>query len=372
MPFNLFVGVCSMSFGLSVDFATFNRIVASVIAESKPVLIRGRHGIGKSELVYQIARELNLPIVERRASQMTEGDLVGLPSINGNRTSFNPPDWFKEACERPVALFLDEVDRATIEVRQGIFELTDSRKLNGHVLHPGTRIFAAVNGGVHAAQYQVGEMDPAELDRWSVFDVEPTVEDWLKWAKDNTHTVIWDFINNHRNHLEHNQGDFEPNKKYPSRRSWKRCNDVLNHAGLLTGDYNKDVVPLAAAFVGYEAAIELGSFIQNYQRIVTPADILVDGKFNLVEKFAINEHVQLIDKMEASKVFHETLTPEKIKNVATYFMMLPSEAAMKLWKIVGKPPAPKENTIALHKATVNGVKVGDHVTKLLSDVKPKK
>jgi hypothetical protein len=32
-------------------------------------------------------------------------------------------------------LFLDEVDRATLEVRQGIFELTDSRKLNGHYLH---------------------------------------------------------------------------------------------------------------------------------------------------------------------------------------------------------------------------------------------
>jgi hypothetical protein len=361
-----------MSFGLSVDFVTFNRIIPSVVAEAKPILIRGRHGIGKSELVYQVARELGLPVVERRASQMTEGDLVGLPSINGNRTSFNPPDWFKEACEHPVVLFLDEVDRATIEVRQGIFELTDSRKLNGHILHRGTRIFAAVNGGMHAAQYQVGEMDPAELDRWSVFDVEPTIEDWLIWAKDNVHSVIWDFVNNHRNHLEHNNGDFEPNKKYPSRRSWKRCNDVMHHAGLLTGEYSKDIIPLSAAFVGYEAAIELGSFIQNYQRIVTPADIIDKAKFNLVEKFAINEHVQLIDKMDASKALQDKLTPEQITNLATYLFMLPSEATMKLWKIVGRPPAPKDNTIALHKTVINGVKVGDYITKLLSDVAVKK
>lgn len=360
-----------MAFGLSVDFATFNRIVNAVVAEAKPVLIRGRHGIGKSELVYQIARNLNLPVVERRASQMTEGDLVGLPVINGNRTSFNPPDWFKDACERPVALFLDEVDRATTEVRQGIFELTDSRKLNGHTLHPGTRIFAAVNGGVHGSQYQVGEMDPAELDRWSVFDVQPTVEDWLTWAKDNTHSVIWDFINNHRNHLEH-EGEFEPNKKYPSRRSWKRANDVLCAAGLLTGDYNKDIIPLAAAFIGYEAAIELGSFIQNYQKLVTPSDIINDGKFSLVEKFSLNEHIQLIEKMEASGTFNALLTPEQMNNVATYFISLSSEVAMKLWKVVGKPPSPKENTINLHKCTVNGVKVGDHVTKLLTDNRPKK
>ena len=57
-------------------------------------------------------------------------------------------------------------------------------------------------------------MDPAELDRYTVFDVEPTVEDWLAWGKDNVAALTWDFINNNRTHLEH-AGDFEPNKVYP-------------------------------------------------------------------------------------------------------------------------------------------------------------
>ena len=208
---------------MAVDFRTFVNIVPHVCEVRKPVLIRGRHGIGKSEIVYQTAYTLAMPVVERRASQMTEGDLVGLPSTDGNVTSFNPPEWFKTACDQPVILFLDEVDRATIEVRQGIFELTDSRKLNGHVLHPDTLIFAAVNGGEHGDQYQVGEMDPAELDRWTVFDVEPTVEDWLDWGKEKVTPIVWDFINQNRNHLEH-EGEFEPNKVYPSRRSWHRLN----------------------------------------------------------------------------------------------------------------------------------------------------
>ena len=148
---------------MAIDFATFLTVAPHVLNSRLPVLIRGRHGVGKSEVVYMIAEQRELPVVERRASQMTEGDLVGLPSTDGNTTSFNPPDWFKTACDNPVVLFLDEVDRATIEVRQGIFELTDSRKLNGHVLHKDTLIFAAVNGGEHGDQYQVGEMDPAEL-----------------------------------------------------------------------------------------------------------------------------------------------------------------------------------------------------------------
>ena len=168
---------------MSVDFKTFLNIVPHVVDIKKPVLLRGRHGIGKSEIVYQFAEAKELPVVERRASQMTEGDLLGLPSVEGGVTAWCAPDWLHRACTEPVILFLDEVDRATSEVRQGIFELTDSRKISGNVLHPDTLIFAAVNGGEHGSQYQVGEMDPAELDRWTVFDLEPSVEDWLNWPR---------------------------------------------------------------------------------------------------------------------------------------------------------------------------------------------
>ena len=151
---------------MAIPFSSFIKCATYVLDIKKPVLIRGRHGIGKSETVYQISEKMGLPVVERRASQMTEGDLMGLPSIDGESTKWNAPDWFKTACDQAVILFLDEVDRATMEVRQGIFELTDSRKLNGWHLHPETLIMAAVNGGEHGANYSVGEMDPAELDRW--------------------------------------------------------------------------------------------------------------------------------------------------------------------------------------------------------------
>jgi ATP-dependent protease Clp ATPase subunit len=67
---------------MSVDFATFTKVAPHVTAVKKPVLLRGRHGIGKSCVVYQTAAGLNLPVVERRASQMTEGDLVGVNALD--------------------------------------------------------------------------------------------------------------------------------------------------------------------------------------------------------------------------------------------------------------------------------------------------
>jgi|TARA_R110000787_G_scaffold162673_1_gene276071 hypothetical protein len=348
---------------MAVDFTTFSQIVNHVTAVRKPVLLRGRHGIGKSTVVYQFADKNNLEIVERRASQMTEGDLVGLPTIENNSTTFNPPDWFKAACDRPVVLFLDEVDRATLEVRQGIFELTDSRKLNGHNLHPDTLVFAAVNGGEHGSQYQVGEMDPAELDRWTVFDVEPTVEDWLSWASDaSISPEIWNFINQNRTHLEHTD-DYEPNKVYPSRRSWERLDQCLTQAGLLE-EASPALYTLTSAFVGFEAAVSFNDFIQNYDRQVTTEDILVKGDFSKVADFGINDHTAIIDKFEAEGTFKAELEQDLIDNLARYFVMLPSEVAMKLWTVMGKGEV--NNTVKLHKSDVDGQSVSKHFVKMIN------
>ena len=353
---------------MAIDFKTFRNCAPHVVKARKPLLLRGRHGIGKSEVVYQIAEDLELPVVERRASQMTEGDLLGMPSpelieVNGERASvFRPFEWFLRACTEPVVLFLDEVDRATTEVRQGIFELTDSRKLAGWSLHPDTIVVAAVNGGDHGSQYQVNEMDPAELDRYTVFDLEPTVEDWLDWAKENVDTVAWDFINQNRNHLEHND-DYEPNKVYPSRRSWKRLNDCLTEADLYAKEADQGLLfNLSTAFVGFEAAVSFLDFFKNYDHQVTWQQIVDDGDVHLTNSFDINGHCAMIEKMEASVLFEEDLTDTQLDNLASYFEALPSEVAMKLWTAVGaKAVEKKDNIVKFH------ARVRDSLIKILGD-----
>jgi len=355
---------------MAIDFKTFLSCAPHVIAVRKPILLRGRHGVGKSEVVYQVAESMGLPVVERRASQMTEGDLLGMPSpelveVNGEQASvFRPFSWLIQACTEPVVLFLDEVDRATTEVRQGIFELTDSRKIAGWVLHEETIVIAAVNGGEHGDQYQVNEMDPAELDRYTVFDVEPSVEDWLDWAKTNVHGIVWDFVNQNRNHLDH-KDDFEPNKVYPSRRSWKRLNDCLVQAEAVE-EASPLLFNLSTAFVGFEAAVAFNDFVKNYERVVTVEEVLVEGNVDATTNFDLNEHCALIEKMEAKDTFATVLPKEQVQNLANYSVTLPSEAFMKLWTLVGKGDV-LENTTGLHSATANnGTKVSSYIVEILT------
>jgi hypothetical protein len=358
----------------TISFATFLSIVPFVTKTKKPVLIRGRHGIGKSEVVYQYAANINLPVIERRASQMTEGDLLGLPTIKDGRTTWNPPDWFMDACKNPVVLFMDEIDRATMEVRQGFFQLTDSRALNGFTLHPDTLIFAAVNGGENGSQYQVGEMDPAELDRWTVFDLEPSVEDWLNHAKGKVHGALWDFINKNHSHLEHKKV-YEPNKIYPSRRSWFRLNDTLAMSGILDTNFKQDkgslltVYNISTAFVGVEAAVAIRDFLEKYDSQVTVDDVIKKGKITSTKDWAIGEHSAFAEKVKATMdaPYMDALNEKHKANFLRYLFTLPSEVFMVYITFLSSQHAQK--MIELFQMEVDGQRLANYVRKYTVTVK---
>jgi hypothetical protein len=303
-------------------------------------------------------------VVERRASQMTEGDLLGLPKVAKGVTTWCAPDWLAEACKKPVVLFLDEVDRATMEVRQGIFELCDSRKIAGHTLHKDTLIFACVNGGEHGSQYQVGEMDPAELDRYTVFDVEPSVEDWLAWAKGKIATEIFDFINHNHKHLEHND-DYEPNKVYPSRRSWERLSKTLK--GLPSIDHGTTLYHISTAFVGFEAAVAFNDFMAKYERQVTIENLLDEGRFELIKDWKINDHNAMVEKFKSKDIFTGRLSDTRLNNLARYFVSLPSEIVMILWQAMAQTEESTYNIAKLWAIEVDGTLIQDFVVGILSN-----
>src|SRR5579863_4412898 len=159
----------------------FKNLIASckLLPQDISVLIRGDHGIGKSQVVFALGQHFGLPVIDRRLSQLDSGDILGLPKLENNVTKFMPPDWVMRACTEPVVLFLDEINRAVPEVMQAAFQLVLDRQLSGHKLHEGTRVYAAVNTN---ARYQTNEMDPALLDRFWAIDLEPTDDDWYAWA----------------------------------------------------------------------------------------------------------------------------------------------------------------------------------------------
>jgi len=298
--------------------------------------MRGRHGIGKSELAKQIGDNiLGLPIIEVRLSQMDTGDLLGLPYAEGDRTIFKPMDWFKTACDEPCLLFIDEIDRAIKELRQGVFQLTDSRALNGRSLHKDTIIIGACNSGVYSELYDVGQMDPAELSRWSVWDLAPTVQDWIAWARldDNIILTIIDFIASNPEHLEYkNEHIFD--KIHPTRRSWKRLSDVLS--GYDFTEIDSSLFAIANSFVGIEASSAFEEFVQNRSEHVTIDELLDGVVFGVVEKYSAVQHSNLIDRLEKNECLNYHLRKETCENIAEYSAHLNNELLLKFYHVLMK------------------------------------
>lgn len=144
------------------------------------ILLIGRHGIGKSEILTHYYERLGMRVVTLFLGQMADpGDLIGLPREEEGRTVFLPPYWFPQDDE-PIVLFLDELNRARPEMLQAVMDLCLNRTLASRSLPAGSRLIAAINEG---DDYQLTELDPALLSRFNTYRFAPTAADWLAYAE---------------------------------------------------------------------------------------------------------------------------------------------------------------------------------------------
>ena len=322
--------------------------IVQALSPKTTILVRGRHGIGKSQSVYQLGEKWGLPVIERRLSQMTEGDMIGLPNMSDmdgeGVTRFNPPDWFMRACREPAVLFLDEINRATPEILQASFQVAGSRELNGNKLHEGTRVIAAINA---SAEYTVNDMDPALLDRFWVVDLDPDVKDWLAWAKEICHPLVYDFIQSNERHLEHT-GGIEPGKVYPSRRSWEKVSRELDLSGAISKPSGPLFYGISFGLLGVETAQAFTEYAKSIDDQLSAEDVLDKWGKSMkarIEKFGNDKFNILIEKI-GDYTGANVLTDKQTKNLVAFCSnpCFPRELLVSMWtSLVDRPDKKPEN-----------------------------
>lgn len=325
------------------------------------VLIKGDHGIGKSMIVRMIARVLkndmiakgllapgsDYPVVDRRLSQMSEGDMIGLPSQDGKTTRFLPMDWFMECVESPCLLFLDEGNRGSQEVLQASFQIALDLELNGHHLNPLSRVMMAINAD--ETKYQVNPMDPAFIDRWWICDLQPTFDEWMTWALDQTpeggcvHKHITDFLTVSRLMLDpsYNEG---PSEKDTSRRSWARFSQCYVENKLfdldLTNEANKTFLThFAEGFLGKPVAGAFLTYVCTIERHISALDIL-DNFENVTDRIeALSQgEVNGVNNKIVEWVCENVLTTDQCKRLGKWFECQPAEISCGLWQQIAMHP----------------------------------
>jgi MoxR-like ATPase len=153
----------------------------------RAALLEGPTGIGKSELVRQVAQSLGIGFAILDLSLLEPPDLVGLPVLADGRTAYAIPTSLPTGGAG--ILLLEELNRADRSVQQPALQLLTVRRLHEYELPAGWVPFAAINP--EDGEYQVTPLDPALRSRFLVLKVRAEVRAWRAWAAANgVHPVI--------------------------------------------------------------------------------------------------------------------------------------------------------------------------------------
>lgn len=200
----------------------------------RPVLLEGPTGIGKSELVGQLAGSLGVSHLVLDLSLLEPPDLVGLPVIEDGRTRYALPRFLPRDGEG--ILMLEELNRAERYIQQPALQLLTARALHEYVLPPGWACFAAINP--ETGDYQVTPLDAALRARFLHVPVRADRASWLAWA--DAHGVHPAVIALARAH-ERIFADVPP-------RSWTYASEVLSS---MSADELADVTLVRDVLSGY-------------------------------------------------------------------------------------------------------------------------
>jgi len=286
-----------------------------------PVMLWGPPGVGKSQMVAEVAAKHGVPVIDIRLSQMEPSDLRGIPFRKDDTVEWAVPAILpdeKRHGPRGI-LFLDEITSAPPSVSAAAYQLILDRKLGEYEVPEGWAIFAAGNRqGDRGVTYTM----PAPLaNRLSHFEVETHLDDWVAWAWANgIDERIIAFLRFRPELLF----DFDPAHNpvaFPSPRSWE-----FAHRGLQKfGDQPTLLLGTLQACVGPAAGIELHAFINSLEKMPDLDAILAGEEMPVPDEVDLQYAVAAALVGRAIRARNDDNASEIIGNILEYANRFPQK-----------------------------------------------
>ena len=249
--------------------------LASKLVDKKdiPFFFHGSPGIGKSEIVEQIAREKGMALEILMLTQIDSQDLRGIqyPNPVTKRMEYFPPEFLPGPDSPPTILFLDELTGAEPRLQVSAYQLLLSRRIGSYHLPDNCYVCAAGNGPADGAIAY--EMGTALASRLLHIAVKAEPRSWLNWAmKNNIHPSILTLIQLKGDLLEQTEEQLHAgNLVGPNPRSWARVSSILHYVG---AENRATAEPLVEGLVGKAAAADLFLTAEEMKDLPSPELIL--------------------------------------------------------------------------------------------------
>lgn len=275
----------SMNIGKTVE--QLSKAYITVISKNLPikilpsVMLWGPPGVGKSQAVRQIAKEINsstnkkVNVIDVRLLLFNPIDLRGIPTANAEKTLaiwLKPQIFQMDPSESVVnILFLDEISAAPQSVQAAAYQITLDRVVGEHKLPENCIVIAAGNRTTDKSV--AFKMPKALANRLLHIEVEGSFKSWKEWAiASGINEKVIGFLSFRQDYL---MGFNAANEDlaFATPRSWEMVSNLLNNVN----ENLDEMYPLISGLVGNGTAIEFRTWSKVYSQLPDIKDIF-DGK----------------------------------------------------------------------------------------------
>lgn len=265
---------------IRVNTVLAKKAMATAIKAGLVVMLTGSPGIGKSDIVQDVANDFSLELIDIRLAQCEPPDLGGFPcpDMVRQRAAYLPFDTFPlegdtlPAGKQGWLIFLDEFNSADRSVQKAAYKLLLNRMVGQFKLHPNVVIVCA--GNLDTDNALVEEMSSALESRLIHLELEIDHLAWLDWGRANQldHRILA-----HIRQEPANLSSFDPKtnsdqKTYACPRTWYFGHKLLQHMDI----DDDECLPLLAGTISEGPARKFLSYIKVYQFQPSIDDIVRD------------------------------------------------------------------------------------------------
>tara|TARA_Y100000389_G_scaffold188374_1_gene210867 strand:+ start:3653 stop:4753 length:1101 start_codon:yes stop_codon:yes gene_type:complete len=337
---------------LTVTSVQAKKFLQKAFTKKRPAFLWGPPGIGKSEIVSEIANEWgNTLVIDLRMAQMEPTDIRGIPFFNKD---LGVMDW-APPIELPseelaaqydhVILFLDEMNSAMPAVQAAGYQLILNGRVGKYVL-PGNVVIVAA-GNRDSDKGVTYRMPMPLANRFLHLEMRSDFGSWQEWAIINhIHEDVIGYLSFAKQDLY----DFDAkssSRAFATPRTWTFVSELLEE-----DDCDADTLyNLVAGTVGEGLATKFMAHRKIASKMPNPSDIL-SGKvtelkvkeISAMYSLTISMCYELKDAVDTDKIdtaeFHkrcDNFFAYMMANFETELVVMGAKTALKTYKLPIEP-----------------------------------
>jgi len=260
----------------------------------RPILLLGSPGIGKTQIMEQIAKECQIGLVSYTITHHTRQSAIGLPFIS--RRSFEGEEYavteytmseivasiyekIEQTGLKEGILFIDEINCVSETLAPAMLQFLQCKMFGNHKIPEGWLIVAAGNPPEY--NKSVREFDVVTMDRVKKIEVEADFEVWKEYAyANNLHSAVISYLNTKKQNFYQMETTVD-GRNFATPRGWEDLSVMIRIYEKTGLTVDREVV---AQYIQYpKIAKDFANYLELYYKYQTDYQIEEIFKGNLDE-----------------------------------------------------------------------------------------